>query len=358
MNVAEQQYTQKANEVEQLRSILQDAERQLAAKDAAAQQAHAMHQSAENRLQQTEAQARAHVDNVQRNLAEELGRASTAASSSAAVSQQAVAAGQQLEHQLSTARAELAAAQQNAQNEKARGEHALNTLRAEVQNAAQQAEAERVMRVHQRKSDESENLALKLQLQDLQSQLKVKALQEFQEYDEALSQRNSVGGTSRSQSPPVMYSAKDAYPISGAASATQGQAGNGVANASQNAFTTAYGETNVSQAAAGDTLPNTYMYTRPVAQTPQPTPVLCNTFGCGRKRAYLKEYCCDSCRTTPFSFDPMIVHNARHTVECDFEHNIGSKPAGPYVHSSTGGPPGSQAGTGEASASQSFPKTP
>ena len=58
------------------------------------------------------------------------------------------------------------------------------------------------MKVHQQKSDESEKLALKLQLQDLQDQLKVKALQEFQELEAAMSQRgqnnNRVGGASSS----------------------------------------------------------------------------------------------------------------------------------------------------------------
>ena len=105
MNVAEQQYLQKAKEVEHLRNVLQDAEKQLAAKDAVTQQAVALKKSAEDRLQQTEMQAKAHVDNVTRNLAEELGRASTAASSSAAASQHAVAVGQHLEQQLSAARA-------------------------------------------------------------------------------------------------------------------------------------------------------------------------------------------------------------------------------------------------------------
>ena len=94
MNVAEQQYLQKAKEVQHLRDILREAETQLAAKDAAEQQAVALQRSAESRLLQTEAQAKAHVDTVQRNLAEELGRAANAASSKDAATQQVVAIGQ------------------------------------------------------------------------------------------------------------------------------------------------------------------------------------------------------------------------------------------------------------------------
>ena len=56
-------------------------------------------------------------------------------------------------------------------------------------------------------ADESEQLALQLQLQDLQDQLKVNTLQEFQELEAAMSQRdhnnNRVGGASSSLALPA-----------------------------------------------------------------------------------------------------------------------------------------------------------
>ena len=44
----------------------------------------------------------------------------------------------------------------------------------------------------------------------------------------------------------------------------------------------------------------------------------------------------------------------KHTVECDFVHNIGAKPARPYVHQSTGGPPAGQ----DAQTSKGPPQVP